>query len=490
MLQSRENATLKTLEGYDLFVFGDSLSDIGTLFTLTGGLIPPSPPYFEGRFSNGPIAAEVLADQLGVGHSQATNFAVGGARTGPGNNQDTDAVQFGGLLTQIERFSAQADALGADAEDLYLIWAGGNDFLALASDPSADPTSVVAEAVSNIVTAVTSLASSGAQDIAVTLLPNSGRIPLSLQANLLEPLTALTVAFNGALSNALGALESSIEGVNIILTDLFPIAEAIAQSPGDFGFENVAEPYLSGLIPSDPTADPDTFFFWDPIHPTSPAHAIFAEVFYESFVTGISDDIKLIGTTDADRLVTFSGDDTLRGRQGDDVLIGNLGNDHLYGNVGLDSLRGGEGNDLLDGGLNGDRLIGGSGNDLLMGQRGPDVLIGVNPNSENLGKREIDVMVGGKQADTFVLGDEARSFYDDGNPNRPGLRDFALITDLQRRDTIQLHGEASRYTLAEAPAFLGSGTAIFLDTEGDRELIGVVSGDIALSLDSPTISFV
>ena len=45
----------------DLYVFGDSLSDTGNLFALTFGIEPPSPPYFDGRFSDGPVWVETLA---------------------------------------------------------------------------------------------------------------------------------------------------------------------------------------------------------------------------------------------------------------------------------------------------------------------------------------------------------------------------------------------------------------------------------------------
>ena len=36
----------------ELVVFGDSLSDTGNLYAASGGF-PPSPPYFDGNFSNG-----------------------------------------------------------------------------------------------------------------------------------------------------------------------------------------------------------------------------------------------------------------------------------------------------------------------------------------------------------------------------------------------------------------------------------------------------
>lgn len=64
-----------------LYVFGDSLSDNGHLYALTGGF-PPDPPYHQGRFSNGPVAVEHLATGLGLSGVQFHNMAIVGARTG------------------------------------------------------------------------------------------------------------------------------------------------------------------------------------------------------------------------------------------------------------------------------------------------------------------------------------------------------------------------------------------------------------------------
>lgn len=136
-----DETTAQTQPNVDFFVFGDSLSDIGNLFRKTLGTVPPSPPYFEGRFSNGPLAVEILAQDLGLPLSLKTDFAIGGARTDRTNNGDIGPIQFGGLLTQIDSFKDQAAELGAGAEDLYLVWAGGNDFLRLLSSPT-DPTAI------------------------------------------------------------------------------------------------------------------------------------------------------------------------------------------------------------------------------------------------------------------------------------------------------------------------------------------------------------
>ena len=62
-LPAAANASLQTLS--DLFVFGDSLSDGGNSGIVsraaTGGSItyPPS-PYYNGQYSNGPVAVEYL----------------------------------------------------------------------------------------------------------------------------------------------------------------------------------------------------------------------------------------------------------------------------------------------------------------------------------------------------------------------------------------------------------------------------------------------
>src|SRR5689334_21238030 len=63
-----------------LIFFGDSLTDDGNLYALLLHVIPKSPPYFEGRFSNGPTWAEGVGKYYHDKYSSSyKDYAYGGA---------------------------------------------------------------------------------------------------------------------------------------------------------------------------------------------------------------------------------------------------------------------------------------------------------------------------------------------------------------------------------------------------------------------------
>ena len=53
----------------EIVAFGDSLSDTGNTYKAVG--YTPSPPYYQGHYSNGPIWLEDLADRLGAALNRA-----------------------------------------------------------------------------------------------------------------------------------------------------------------------------------------------------------------------------------------------------------------------------------------------------------------------------------------------------------------------------------------------------------------------------------
>src|SRR5579864_4818065 len=154
-------------------VYGDSLSDNGNLYAAIG--YPPSPPYYAGRFSNGPMAVEDLAAQLGV---PLIDYAIGGATTGVGNYSDGGTVSHQNTLPGMTSlFDTTSSTLTPYlAGGLFIVWGGPDDFLA--PDPNDSfPAGVAAHAVADLDSIVAGLATLGAHNILVLGMPDLGLTP-------------------------------------------------------------------------------------------------------------------------------------------------------------------------------------------------------------------------------------------------------------------------------------------------------------------------
>ncbi|HEY9846204.1 MAG TPA: PEP-CTERM sorting domain-containing protein, partial [Candidatus Caenarcaniphilales bacterium] len=256
-----EAAQAASLQNVDeVYVFGDSLSDVGNAFKATGGGLPPSPPYFRGRFSNGPVWVEALAPQLGVTLEPNRDFAFSGATTGPVNTLTPDLP---GLQQQISGFTTTHPAANPNA--LYIVWAGANDYLGgTASSPTVP--------VKNLSAAVKSLAAVGAQNILVANLPDLGQVPATRTSPSSSTLSDLTQAHNLSLSKSLARLSQNLASeTNIIEFDVYSLFGRARTAPGEFGFTNVTRACLDNFVVCD---HPDKFLFWDGIHPTAAAHQL------------------------------------------------------------------------------------------------------------------------------------------------------------------------------------------------------------------------
>jgi outer membrane lipase/esterase len=243
-------------------IFGDSLVDNGNAFKATGGTVPPSPPYFNGRFSNGPVWIEGFSTELKLPAGTTNNFGVGGATSGTGN---TINVALPGLTTQLDGFLLLSPTVNPN--QLFVIWAGANDYL---GGGITNPATVVG----NLSTATQRLIGAGAQQIVVPNLPDLGKIPAGL-ANPAQSagLTQLTTAHNSGLRASLQALSQANPNLSIVPTDMAALFNAVTTNPARFGFNNVTEPCLNtatGAV----CATPDTSLFWDPLHPTAAGHRL------------------------------------------------------------------------------------------------------------------------------------------------------------------------------------------------------------------------
>jgi thermolabile hemolysin len=247
-----------------IYVFGDSLSDVGNVFRTTGGVYPPNPPYFQGRYSNGQVWVEYLAKKLALNPKQNSNFAYGGAMTGRISNNGIP-----GLFAQVENFiKSQKDT---NQNGLYVIWTGANDYIYGAAD-SATP-------VKNISSAIDLLASSGARKILVANLPDLGNLPATRNHPSSQILTTLTKNHNLGLDKALVELRQKFDAIQIGEVDVNLLYRDAISNPEKYGFTNVASACLSNQVPCD---NPDKFLFWDGIHPTTATHKILGEAAFRA----------------------------------------------------------------------------------------------------------------------------------------------------------------------------------------------------------------
>ena len=261
-----------------IYVFGDSLSDPGNVFKASQGQVPPSPPYFQGRYADGLVWTEYLAQQLKINANAHTNFAYGGATTG--NSQQ---IPFG-LLTQINRY--QASNSKANTNALYIIWAGANDYLGGGNDTN--------RPVENSVAAVKSLVQAGAKNILVVNLPDLGELPVTRNTQRAKELSNLTQKHNSQLAAALKDLHQQLQSEsNIIYYDVNEIFNQVINHPAKFGFANVTDTCLnierSQYIVC---KNPDEYLFWDYIHPSTATHRLLAETVFTKLNTRGSNTIS------------------------------------------------------------------------------------------------------------------------------------------------------------------------------------------------------
>ncbi len=265
-----------------LYAFGDSLADVGNVFAGSHGA-EPAPPYFAGRFSNGPIWLDDLAARLGTGPMVpsllgGTDYAFGSATTGYAPTLSNPTL-VPTLVQQVSLFNATTGGV-APSGALYAVWIGGNDLLnILQSGATGAPALALAQgAAATESTEIATLIGEGARRFLVMLLPDIGKGP-GITAHgpaVSAAASALAAFYNTALETDLSGLVTA--GAKLSYVDAFSLTDAAVADPGAFGLSNVTDPCYVGPITGGGTvcATPDQYLFWDDDHPTSAAHAIIA----------------------------------------------------------------------------------------------------------------------------------------------------------------------------------------------------------------------
>ncbi|MBF0211389.1 MAG: SGNH/GDSL hydrolase family protein [Desulfamplus sp.] len=266
------------LEFKNIVVFGDSLSDNGNLFSVTGSY--PPEPYYQGRISNGPVWYDYLVQELGI-TGMALNYAYAGAQTGYTNVNDDDFnADFPGFLDEVETYLSMAalsikfpSAFAMPKDTLFIVWVGGNDMLSLNNPVTA--TAQVAESIANIQTALLSLIEAGASNFLIINIPDLGQTPRANTNPTLSALaTQISAGFNDGVDQVIYALNQNYPNIKINQLDTFSLLGDFIGNSSFYGFTNIDKAQLNkeeGFI------NEGIYLFWDDIHPTTSAHKIIAK---------------------------------------------------------------------------------------------------------------------------------------------------------------------------------------------------------------------
>lgn len=309
-----------------IIAFGDSMSDNGNIFHLTSTahkvmplipILPKNPPYYEGRFSNGPVWIDDLVAAYDV---PLEDYAYGGAWAEP--LTDSKLIIPFGLNMQVNDYMARNILDSHTSEHLYVIWVGGNDYVQGRDDVDYATDKTVATIKNNIEWLVEYF---GARNVMVLNLPNLSLVPEVKDEgpDTVQNVTDLVTKHNQKLKVMVEELSTDYQDkypeAKIIFADVTGYFNDAYQSPEKYNLKNVKEACYGGgysfarlsnkLIdmkeikaakerkidilrsPSLRTAyvtsklagagekscaNPDEYMFWDHIHPTRVVHNLMA----------------------------------------------------------------------------------------------------------------------------------------------------------------------------------------------------------------------
>jgi phospholipase/lecithinase/hemolysin len=238
-------------------VFGDSLSDNGNTLAAAG---VPQPPYFDGRWTDGPNWVDYFAELAYLSPATAylqnhgTNFAVGGSSSPL-------------LGVQITIYLA-ANGGHANKDDLYAIWIGANDFTAGVN---------ASTTVNSIQAGLALLSAAGAEKIILLDVPDISLTPEIIAAGgtTVQAAKQFVTTVNTNLQARI-PLEAFLLGIKLTYVDVNAIFAQVVERPALFGFSNstgAAFDTSTGVV----QPNPNSYVFWDGFHPTTPVHYLAAQ---------------------------------------------------------------------------------------------------------------------------------------------------------------------------------------------------------------------
>ncbi len=285
--------------------FGDSLSDDGKL-----GL---PEPYFDGRFSSGPVWTDFIGQRFDYAGLPTFNFALGGATAGDANINSNGIFvesldpalndpEYPAILQPFATFNRQIDVLASlnpaailGDNPLVSVLLGANDIFQ-GGNPI-DAANAVADGIQRVIDLAPTL-----NDFLVSTLPQLGDAPA---------LDGKTIAdrFNEVLDTRLSVYDGTNINIIDLNQDIFR-AELFPQL-ASLGVTNLTEPCLVAPTLTSPASDctitgfepdgtpirdlsiADTYYLIDSVHPSGPVQAAFGAFAIETLGSSLPAPVPL-----------------------------------------------------------------------------------------------------------------------------------------------------------------------------------------------------
>ncbi|KAI8637112.1 SGNH hydrolase-type esterase domain-containing protein [Parasitella parasitica] len=250
-----------------IVVFADSYTDDGNDYS--NSQFPPSPPYYEGRFSNGPTWLEHVAKSVSV---PVENHGYGGATT---DNADVYSEFNGWTVPGLKQQVSTLKSNGT-ADSLYVIEIAYND---LNSIINPDQYKVVNKNLTyekvgqNVVSAVKDIVTKyHAKEFAFFNVAPFDKWPVIKDAD--KPKAKKLIDDYNEY------IESEIKKISTINAKFYDLhgwfLEKIA-NPAPLGLSVTNGPCVWGIGNTTACSDTDKHFFWDSYHPEAKVHKAWGE---------------------------------------------------------------------------------------------------------------------------------------------------------------------------------------------------------------------
>lgn len=264
-----------------IIAFGDSITDTQNLFNGTYWKMPNLKSFFLGRFSNGKVWLDYLSETFNL---PSYNWSTGAAAA-------KDFKTFiPGIYTQVDSWTSYMDrnfAKNYQPENtLFTMLIGANDMKSHERNPGL--------IINEQKMALERLIADGGRNILLGNLPDISRSPAvkMMDVTTRDHIQQQIVEYNKQLATLVTELQEKYKDkkVNIQLFDIYGVFNDILNNKNG-SMKNVEESCLdlptdavdNYLIPKNLRSnctDPDSYVFWDLLHPTTRVHKVLADKAY------------------------------------------------------------------------------------------------------------------------------------------------------------------------------------------------------------------